>query len=88
MDRFSIYLNNVINQLIGKNGIIINVIRKQGYPWFKFDDTIYFTEVKLRKIYTRFKYLFINKLYELLNKIRHDIDINVFKEINKFYYYY
>ena len=36
----------------------------------------------------RFKYLFVNKLHELLNKAGHDIDINIFKEINKFYYYY
>ena len=28
INRFNIYFNNVINQLIGKNGIIINVTRK------------------------------------------------------------
>ena len=28
INRFNIYFNNVINQLIGKNGIIINITRK------------------------------------------------------------
>ena len=39
-------------------------------------------------MYTRFGYLFINKLYNFLNKIKYDIEINAFKKINKFYYYY
>ena len=45
-------------------------------------------EVKLCKIYIRFGYLFINKLYNLLNKVKYDIKIDIFKKINKFYYYY
>ena len=90
INRLGIYLNNVSDQLIGRNGITIGIIRKQGHLWFCFNNitTAYFTEVKLRQLYIRFGYLLIIKLYAFLNKAGHNVNINNIKKINKFYYYY
>ena len=44
--------------------------------------------MKLYNIYIYFGYVFINKLYNFLNKIKYNIKIDIFKKINKFYYYY
>ena len=45
---------------------------------------LFFTEIKLRYIYTRFGYPSVTKLYNLLNKASYDIDIGTLKIINKF----
>ena len=84
MDRLGIYLNNVTNQLVGKNGVTASITRKWGHPWFKFDDVTYFTETELRRIHTRFGHPSVSKLYDLLDKAGHDVDVDVLKEINKF----
>ena len=49
---------------------------------------LYFTEAKLRYIYTRFGYLSVIKLYNLLNKAGYNVNVGAFKVINKFCHYY
>ena len=45
---------------------------------------LFFIKTKLRRIYTKFGYLSVIKLYNLLNKAGYDIDIGTLKTINKF----
>ena len=63
---------------------------KWGHPWFYFKNALmlFFTETKLRYIYTRLGYPSVTKLYNLLNKAGYNIDIGAFKIINKFYHHY
>ena len=89
MDCLSIYFNNIINQLVGKNGVAIYVDRKWGHFWLYLRNVLmlFFTEAELRYIYTKFGYLSVIKLYDLLNKAGYNVKTNVFKDINKFCYY-
>ena len=86
MDRLGVYLNNTTNQLVCKNGVTVQVDRKWGHPWFHLEDVSvsFLTETELRRIHTRFGHPSVTKLYNLLDKAGHDIDIGTIKEVNKF----
>ena len=47
----------------------------------------FFTETKLRRIHTKFGYLSVIKLYNLLNKTGYNVNTGALKTINKFCHY-
>ena len=49
----------------------------------------YFTTIKLKRLYRRFEYSLIDKLYKLLKEVSEvDVDIKALKYIKEFYYNY
>lgn len=93
LDILSIYLNNIINQLICQNGINILIFCKWKHLWFfihknnKIAASIHLTKAKLCQVHNCFRHLLVNKLYKLLPQTGHDIEYKTIKMIDKFCYY-
>ena len=49
---------------------------------------LFFTDTELYYIYTKFDYLSVTKLYNLLIEASYNIKASIFKNINKFCYHY
>ena len=72
------------------------VIKRFKYPFitilkitYSFNILNYFIITELKRLYRRFKYPLIDKLYKLLKKVSEvDVDIKALKYIKKFYYNY
>ena len=72
------------------------VVKRFGYLFitifeiaYSFSILNYFTTIKLKRLYRRFGYPSVDKLYRLLNKVGEvDVDIKALKYIKEFYYSY
>ena len=72
------------------------VIKRFKYPFitipeiaYSFDILNYFITIKLKRLYRRFEYPSVDKLYKLFKKVNEiDVDIKALKYIKEFYYNY
>ena len=72
------------------------VIKRFKYPFitipeiaYSFGILSYFTTTELKRLYRRFGYSSVDRLYRLLKKVSEvDVDIKALKHIKEFYYSY
>ena len=72
------------------------VVKRFEYPFiiipeiaYFFNTLSYFTTTELKRLYRRFGYPSVDKLYRLLKKVGEvDVDIKALKYIKEFYYSY
>jgi hypothetical protein len=92
MNRFKVYLNNVINEIVSTDGKRrASVIRKWGHLWFftsKLESALYLTDVELKRLYQRFGHPAIDRHCKLLKRAGHEKHRNKFEKIEKFCHQY
>lgn len=90
MDRLGVYLNNVTNEIISTSDAAtkLPIVRKFGHPWFflrkEEATTLFLTEPEMRRLHARFGHPSVSKLYKLLSRSGHDVDIKGLEAIQKF----
>ena len=74
MNRLEIYLNNLKDQVVMKNGVTISIIRFYEHLFLIWGFTLvnYLTDIELRQLHRRFDYSFVNRLIRILKRARYD----------------
>jgi len=85
MDRMGITFDNLAN-VLRKGALTVPVIRKWGHPWMLLQPEIplafnHLTEAELRRVHRRCGHPSVQRLYDLLYKAGHDVEINAIRAL-------
>jgi hypothetical protein len=96
MDTLQVYYNNLRNELVTPSGPVL-VVRRFGHLFLLWEQSLrtyiyqsfdrnpcFLTTTELRRLYRRFGYLSADRLYRLLEKADHDVDIQAVERLTKF----
>ena len=74
MDRLGIYLNNLKDQVVMKDGVTVPIVRMHGHPFLIWGPTSvnYLTDSELCQLHRRFGHSSVNRLIRILKRAEYN----------------